>query len=56
MRFVDQERSARLVAWQLRLGIVADSRKAAIEAWLTSQWHDLDGSRRTDPCSSSWPR
>ena len=41
MRFVDRERSRDMVNWQLRLGIVADSRKAAIEAWLTGQWNDL---------------
>jgi HD-GYP domain-containing protein (c-di-GMP phosphodiesterase class II) len=43
LRFVAQERERDLVDWQIRLGIVADSRKQAIDAWLAGQWHDLDG-------------
>jgi HD-GYP domain-containing protein (c-di-GMP phosphodiesterase class II) len=43
LRFVAQERERDLVDWQIRLGIVADSRKQAVDAWLAGQWHDLDG-------------
>jgi HD-GYP domain-containing protein (c-di-GMP phosphodiesterase class II) len=48
LRFVDQERQRDLMNWQVRLGIVADSRKAAIEAWLADQWSDLDGIAQND--------
>jgi len=41
-RFVDQERDRDLTEWQIRLGIVADSRKQAIDSWLAQQWSDLD--------------
>jgi HD-GYP domain-containing protein (c-di-GMP phosphodiesterase class II) len=43
LRFVDQERQRDLRNWQIRLGIVADSRKAAIDGWLAQQWAALDG-------------
>lgn len=33
-RFIDQERDRELQAWQIRLGIVADSRAAAVNTWL----------------------
>jgi PAS domain S-box-containing protein len=33
-RFVDQERERELLNWQARLGIVADSRAAAVESWV----------------------
>jgi HD-GYP domain-containing protein (c-di-GMP phosphodiesterase class II) len=36
-QFVQAERERDLRAWQVRLGIVADSRAAAIEAWLVRQ-------------------
>ncbi len=41
-RFVDDLRERDLRTWQDRLGLVADSRKDAVEAWLTQQWQDLD--------------
>src|ERR1700688_4078846 len=40
-RFVDALRERDLRTWQDRLGLVADSRKAAGEAWLGQQWQDL---------------
>ncbi|HXM70669.1 MAG TPA: HD domain-containing phosphohydrolase, partial [Thermoanaerobaculia bacterium] len=40
-RFVDALRERDLRTWQDRLGLVADSRKAAVEAWLGQQWQDL---------------
>ncbi|HUK58656.1 MAG TPA: HD domain-containing phosphohydrolase [Stellaceae bacterium] len=42
LRFVAQERDRDITGWQIRLGIVADSRKAAIDAWLAAQRRDLD--------------
>lgn len=42
-RFVEAERARDLRAWQVRLGIVADSRKAAVEAWLARQWAEFGG-------------
>jgi PAS domain S-box-containing protein len=33
-RFVDEERDREMLNWQARLGIVADSRAAAVEAWV----------------------
>ncbi|MEQ9643422.1 MAG: PAS domain-containing protein [Alphaproteobacteria bacterium] len=36
-RFVAAERARDLAAWQVRLGIVADSRAAAVTAWLDAQ-------------------
>ena len=41
-RFVGQERDRDITNWQVRLGIVADSRTAAIESWVAQQWSDLD--------------
>jgi hypothetical protein len=41
LRFVGQERDRDITNWQVRLGIVADSRKAAIESWVAQQWNDL---------------
>jgi PAS domain S-box-containing protein len=40
-RFVASERERDLRAWQVRLGIVAESRTAAVEAWLARQWSEL---------------
>jgi len=37
LRFVAAERQRDLRAWQLRLGIVADSRAAAVEDWLAAR-------------------
>ncbi len=48
LRFVDQERQRDLRNWQVRLGIVADSRKAAIDSWLAQQWTDLGGIAQND--------
>jgi hypothetical protein len=33
-RFVEDERKREMQAWQIRLGIVADSRAAAIDEWI----------------------
>ena len=33
-RFVDEERDREMFNWQTRLGIVADSRAAAVESWV----------------------
>ena len=43
VRCVDQERERDLRAWQTRLGIVADSRAAAVSAWVGSQFTELSG-------------
>ena len=37
VRFVESERARDLRAWQVRLGIVADSRAAAVQDWLDQQ-------------------
>ncbi|MHA1538535.1 MAG: HD domain-containing phosphohydrolase [Alphaproteobacteria bacterium] len=42
-RFVGEARDHDLQAWQVRLGIVADSRAAAIDAWLGQQHATLRG-------------
>ncbi len=47
-RFVGEERGRDITNWQVRLGIVADSRKEAIDAWLAQQWSDLDGVANND--------
>lgn len=38
LRFVANERERDLIAWQVRLGIVADSRVAAVDDWLEAQY------------------
>src|SRR5262245_14000234 len=43
VRFVGSEWQRELRAWQVRLGIVADSRFAAVDAWLDRQFGDLAG-------------
>ncbi len=40
-RFVEQERQRDLQAWQIRLGIVADSRVAAIQDWIEQNFSTL---------------
>jgi hypothetical protein len=40
-RFVDSERERDLRAWQIRLGIVADSRFAAVSEWVEEQYAHL---------------
>lgn len=42
-RFVEAERARDMRSWQIRLGIVADSRAAAIGAWLQRQWSEVSG-------------
>ena len=42
-RYADGERERDLYEWQLRLGIVADSRAAAVEDWLTAQRDVIGG-------------
>ncbi len=37
-RFVEQERARDLQAWQIRLGIVGDSRSAAVDEWIESNF------------------
>jgi PAS domain S-box-containing protein len=43
VRFVDSEWQRELRAWQVRLGIVADSRFAAVDDWLERQFDELAG-------------
>lgn len=40
-RFVDEERQRELTQWQVRLGIVADSRAAEVNRWLAGNMADL---------------
>ena len=47
-RFVDALRERDLRTWQDRLGLVADSRKAAVEAWLGQQWQDMEDVAASD--------
>jgi len=42
-RFVGQERDRELTQWQVRMGIIADSRAAEINRWLDRQTKDLAG-------------
>jgi hypothetical protein len=41
LRFTAAERQRDLTAWQVRLGIVADSRFAAVESWLAAQQEEM---------------
>lgn len=41
LRFVAAERERDMTGWQVRMGIVADSRKAAVEDWLEAQFAEL---------------
>src|SRR5262245_12103866 len=41
-RFVDGERQRDLTQWQVRLGIVADSRAAEVNRWLAGNLADLN--------------
>jgi len=41
LRFVDVERQRDMTSLQVRMGIVADSRKAAVDTWLQTQFADL---------------
>jgi PAS domain S-box-containing protein len=41
LRFVNDQRQQDLLAWQTRLSIIADSRKADIEGWITRQLDDM---------------
>src|SRR5262249_18444795 len=43
VRLVDNEWQRELRAWQVRLGIVADSRFTAVNDWLDRQFEDLAG-------------
>src|SRR5262245_38589794 len=43
VRFVDSEWQRELRTWQVRLGIVADSRFAAVNDWLDRQFEELAG-------------
>jgi PAS domain S-box-containing protein len=43
LRFAEGERERELRAWQVRLGIVADSRFAAVDGWLTAQLEEMTG-------------
>ena len=43
VRFVDSEWQREVRAWQVRLGIVADSRFAAVDDWLDRQFDELAG-------------
>ena len=39
--FVAEERARELQAWQIRLGIVADSRAAAVDEWIEQNFATL---------------
>jgi PAS domain S-box-containing protein len=41
-RFIDAERQRELTQWQVRLGIVADSRAAEVNRWLAGNFADLN--------------
>jgi HD-GYP domain-containing protein (c-di-GMP phosphodiesterase class II) len=41
-RFVEEERQRELTQWQVRLGIVADSRAAEVNRWLAGNMADLN--------------
>lgn len=43
LKFVDAERQRDLQNWQIRLGIVADSRAAAVADWLAAQRDTVNG-------------
>lgn len=43
VRFVGQEWQRDLAAWQIRMGLVADSRYAAVDDWLSRQFADVTG-------------
>jgi PAS domain S-box-containing protein len=43
LRFVAEERQRDVQAWQVRLGIIADSRFAAVNSWLADQQAELVG-------------
>jgi hypothetical protein len=43
VRFVDSEWQRELRTWQVRLGIVADSRFTAVDDWLDRQFEELAG-------------
>lgn len=43
LRFLDAERERELMSWQSRLGIVADSRTAAVNEWIARQFAELSG-------------
>ena len=43
VRFAESEWQRELRAWQVRLGIVADSRLAAIDEWLDRQFEEIAG-------------
>jgi PAS domain S-box-containing protein len=42
-QFVGQERQRELTQWQVRMGIIADSRAAEVSRWLDRQIKDLSG-------------
>jgi PAS domain S-box-containing protein len=43
LRFVSGEWQREVRAWQVRMGIVADSRRAAVDGWLDRQFQELAG-------------
>lgn len=43
VRFADAERARELAAWRARLGIVADSRLAQVQAWIDAQLGEMRG-------------
>lgn len=43
LRFAEAERERELRTWQIRLGIVADSRVAAVHSWLEAQLDEMSG-------------
>lgn len=43
LRFVEAQRAYDLLTWQTRLSIIADSRKADVQAWLDRQFAEIGG-------------
>jgi len=43
LSFVNDARDRDIQAWQVRLGIIADSRASAVEAWIGRQYNTLEG-------------
>lgn len=46
-KFVEDERARSLQEWQIRLGIVADSRASAIDDWLSDNFKTMREDRKS---------
>ena len=51
-KFAEEQRARELQQWQIRLGIVADSRAAEVQGWIDQQSTRCRGSPKTPRCSS----